>query len=44
MTFPHVINELKFGRSLQLHVFLTGTNLSLQSLTEREYLSELIQK
>jgi hypothetical protein len=44
MLFAHVINELKLGGGLQLHVFLTGTNLSLQSLTEREYLSELIQK
>lgn len=44
MTLAHVINELKLGGSLQLHVFLTGTNLPLQSLTEREHLSELIQK
>ena len=44
MTLAHVINELKFGWGLQLHVFLTGTNLTLQTLTEREHLSELIQK
>ena len=44
MTLVHVINELNFGGVFQLHVFLTGSQLSLQPLSESEHLSELIQK